>query len=61
MEKYLAAAGGIEGAQKMHERRFARTARPHDGHKLARVNLEAHTIEGLYDPAALRVVLGGVA
>src|SRR5258705_13617679 len=31
----------------MHERRFARTGRPHDGHELAWFHVERHPTEGI--------------
>src|SRR5262249_3930225 len=59
-EEGLPARRRIEGAHQMHQRRFARTGRPHDGDELASVDAQTDAAYRVDGATALLVNLGDV-
>ena len=47
IEPVAAAAGGVEAADDVHQRRFARAGGPHDGHVFVVADLEVNALEGI--------------
>ena len=53
-----AAVGQVQATQDVHERGLARARRPHDGHELARVDLQRHAAQRVHGLPAHGVGLG---
>src|SRR5262249_58308901 len=57
VQQILAGSRRVEAADEVHERRLARTARPHDRNILVALDTEAHAFEGAHRLRAHHVVL----
>ena len=57
LEQVSPGTEAVETAQHIHERRFAATARPHDGHELSLPNHDADTAERMHTCFTKIVVL----
>src|SRR5690606_16143223 len=58
LEQVLAGGGPVEAAEDVHQRRLARARGAHDGHELARVDLQVDAVQHLRGKVAIEVRLG---